>query len=150
LVSGTHTLTTSDSRTLTITDGTQLKSLAGADDFVDIKGRLRDPAATLGNPAGTNPHVFNIDLVQAGLTGQGSDNVILQGAVKETGTGTAGLVRVTTFLDSPSSDDSTNDLYANQFRPDDPKNATAGPGQDVGFFGNNGVSIKATYNFVLP
>src|SRR5262249_31276396 len=152
LVSGTHTLT-AGLRTLTITDGIRLVAQAGTDDFIDLKGRLRDPAAKLGDPGATppvvNPHVFNIDLIQAGMTGSGTADVILQAAVKETGTGNAGLVRVTTPLDPANSNDSSNDLYANQFRPDDPRNATAGASQDVAFYGNNGSEIKATYNFVL-
>ena len=63
LVSGTHTLTAGP-RTLTITDGIRLVARAGGDNFIDLKGRLRDPAADL-----VNPHVFNIDVIEAGLTG---------------------------------------------------------------------------------
>ena len=70
--------------------------------------------------------------------------------MKETGTGNAGLVRVTTPLDLPLLPgiiDSLNDLYANQFRPDD---LTSNATQDVAFYGGNGTEIAAIYNFVFP
>src|SRR6202008_2603755 len=92
LDAGTHTITKGANPALTITDGIRLVAQAGADDYIDLKGRLRDPAAQLGDAGddNPNPHTFNIDLIQAGITGNGNADVILQSAILETGTGTAG------------------------------------------------------------
>ena len=46
----------------------------------DLRGLLRDPAAALGGAGHPDAHVFNIDLIQAGLEGNGSADVILQSA----------------------------------------------------------------------
>ena len=106
---------------------------AGADAFIDLKGRLRDPNAS------TIPHVFSADQIQAGLTGESTADVILRAAVRETSTGQTGLVKVTTLIDPPF----ISVFYANRFRPD---TGTAPP-QDVGFYGTNPAPIAATYSF---
>ena len=142
LANGTHSITVAATNvTLPITSGTRLVAQAGADDQLDLKGRLRDPAAQLGT-SGTDPHVFQVELIRGGLAGDGSADVILQSAVKETATGNAGGVRVRPR--PTSGDDKT---YFAQFRPD---TASAGSALDVGYFGNadTAVGIKATYNFV--
>ena len=55
LQQGSHTIT-KGSTTLPITDGIRLVATAGADNYLDIKGRLRDPAALLGSdPSETWP-----------------------------------------------------------------------------------------------
>ena len=65
----------------------------------------------------------------------------MQEAVEETtfDNGGAGLVRVST----PDSDE----LYANQFRPDDPDSAVASSDADVGFYASDGEPAHATYDF---
>ena len=146
LANGTHSITQGTTQ-LAITDGIRLVAQAGADDYLDIKGRLRDPAANLGgDPAVALPpdaHVFDIDLIRAGLlAGGGSADVILQSAVAETATGNAGGVRVRARADAPD-----DKVFYSVFRPD---TATAGAAVDVGFFGAAPHDIKATYNFVNP
>src|SRR6185436_8799574 len=131
--------------TLAITDGIRMVAQAGKDDFIDLKGRLRDPAAQLGDAgsANPNPHTFGIDLIRAGVMGAGTADVILESAVLESATGNAGGVLV-----RPRPTPADYHVWYNQFRPDDPTNATSGAGVDVGFFGSNPVAIKGTYNFV--
>ncbi|MEO7369557.1 MAG: hypothetical protein ABIZ69_01765, partial [Ilumatobacteraceae bacterium] len=142
LVLGTHTIAMSGGPTLTITDGIRLVAQAGADDYIDIKGRLRDPAALLGGSGSPNPHTFNIDLVQAGMTGNGTVDVTLQSAVREAGTQTAGGVRVRAKADLPA-----DSQYFARFRNDD---AALAGSFDIGFFGGTETAIRATYNFVDP
>ena len=138
LQNGTHTIT-KGATTLTITDGISLVAQAGKDDFIDLKGRLRDPAAQLGNP-----FVFDIDLIRAGLTGDGSVNVILQAAVLETGSpGNEGGVRVRA-TNGPQVDQTFYNAF-NAFRTE---GTSSGAPLDVGFYGTNPVPINATYKFV--
>ncbi len=152
LEKGAHTIT-KGATTLAITDGIRLVAKAGADNYVDLKGRLRDPAAQLGDAGdeNVNPHVFNIDLIQAGMIGNGTADVVLQSAVLESATGNVGGVRV-----RASSGPAVDKTFYNQFRPEDPAGATFGAAIDVGFYGGdpsyggNSKDIKATYNFVNP
>ena len=147
LATGTHAITPAGGAALPITTGIRLVAQAGGDDFIDLRGRLRDPAAALGSTASLvnpEPNVFDIDLIRAGVAGSGSADVILQSAVAETATGTAGGVRV---RPRPSSGD--DKTYFAQFRPD---TATAGAAIDVGYFGRSegALAIKATYHFLDP
>jgi hypothetical protein len=147
LNAASHTITMGNT-TLAITDGIRLVAQAGADDYIDLKGRLRDPAALLGDAGDANPdpHVFNIDLIRAGLlAGGGNVDVILQSAVLEASTAHAGGVRV-----RATQGPAVNAIWFNQFRPDDPAGASQGSAVDVAFFGAGAVSINGTYNFVTP
>ena len=125
---------------------------AGADDYIDLKGRLRDPAAKLGGDppsrCRTRPHIFNIDLIRAGLGGNGSADVILQSAVAEAGD----RQRRRRARARARRRAGGHDLLQPVFRPDDPANATRGAAVDVGFFGGNAGSRRSrrTYNFVNP
>lgn len=105
---------------------------AGADVFLSLKGRLRDPSVTN----------FTIDIgsVRAG----GDIDLLLQDSVQENGTGTQlnGL-RVTTPSTSPTSDAE----YYNHFRPD---SGTA-PASDPAVFADmdHAWTINSAYDFGL-
>ena len=143
LALASHSITHSDG-TLAITDGTRLVSEAGADNFLDLRGLLRDPSASLGGANNPNPHVFNIDKVHAGMQGDGSAEIILQSSQQQSANATTGGVRV-----KASAGPAANGLYYDAFRS---PVGQAGSNVDVGYYGNeaNGVDIKATYNFINP
>ena len=142
---GTHTIT-KGSVTLAITDGIRLVAQAGADDFIDLGAGCatrRRSSEAQATRARTSRH----RLIRAGVTGVGTDDVILQSAILETGIGPAGGVLVHA-RSGPAPIGPA--IYFTKYYPDGA--GGSGGNLDVGFFGGSapGVAIKGTYNFVNP